>query len=118
MSANAYATLVAATATNTVPNNVDFNAAVKVVSWQIVPTGTIAGGAVTLEVSLDGTTWSAPPTATAVSLSGATAANPYTLVTGTNALFTITNAAVRYARARVSTAVTGGGSVTVLVSGI
>lgn len=118
MSTNAYATLVAATATGTTPNIVDFNTVVKTVSWQIVPTGTIILGAVTLQVSADGVTWNTVPATALSSLSTATAANPYTLVTATNALFTVTNAAVRYARATVSTAITGGGSVTVLVAGV
>lgn len=118
MTANAYATLSGATTSANTPATVDFNQVVKSVVWQIVPTGTVTAGAVTLEVSLDGNTWSAPPTAAVSTLSGATAANPYTLVTSTNALFVVTNGAARYARARVSTNITGGATVTVLVAGV
>lgn len=118
MATNAYTTLVAATTTAATPNNVDFGQTVRTVAWQIVPAGTIVLGAVTVQVSLDGVTWSTPPTASLTNLSGATVGNPYTLVTGTPALFVAADVAARYARAIVSTNITGtGASVTVLVSG-
>lgn len=99
---------------------VDFGSARGTVMWQIVPAGTITGGAVAMEISLDGNTWFTPPTANFTNYSGATLANPYVLVTGTNALFDLGagNTAARYARARISSNVTGtGASVTVNVSG-
>lgn len=114
MAVNAYATLVARTIN--AGSAVDFNTAVNTICFEIIPNGTITAGAVTLEISPDGTNWSAPPTAAVVSLSGATAANPYTLVTGTNALFTVANCGSRFARVRISTTVTGG-TVSAYISG-
>lgn len=114
MAVGAYATLVARTINN--GSTVDFNTAVNTLTFEIIPNGTITGGAVTLQISPDGTNWFAPPTAAVVSLSGATAANPYTLVTGTNALFEVTNVASRYARVIISTTVTGG-SASAYISG-
>lgn len=98
---------------------VDFGSAVGTLMWQIVPTGTVTAGAVAMEISLDGATWFTPPTAIFSNYSGATLANPYVLVTSTNALFDIGtgNIAVRYARARISSNVTGGATVTVQISG-
>lgn len=116
MSTNAYATLVNKTLTTDTPNIIDFNQMVKNVTFEIKANGTVTAGAVTLQVSLDGTTWFSPPTAAFTNLSGATLANPYVLVTSTNALFTLTNLAVRYAQVIVSTNVTGGATVSAFVS--
>lgn len=114
MAVNAYATLVARTIN--AGSTVDFNTAVNTISFEIIPNGTITAGAVTLQISPDGVNWEAPPTAAITSLSGATSANPYTLVTGTNALFTVTNCGCRFARVTISTTVTGG-SVSAYISG-
>lgn len=114
MAVNAYATLVARTINN--GGTVDLNTAVETISFEIIPNGTITAGAVQLQVSPDGVNWFNPPTAAVVSLSGATAANPYTLVTGTNALFTVSNCACRFARVSISTTVTGG-TVSAYISG-
>lgn len=114
MAVNAYATLVARTINNGA--TVDFNQAVNTITFEIIANGTITAGAVTMQISPDGNTWFSPPTAAFTNESGATAGNPYTLVTGTNALFTLSNVACRYARVIVSTTVTGG-TVTAYVSG-
>lgn len=114
MAVNAYATLVARTIN--AGSIIDFNQAVNTISFEIIPNGTITAGAVTLQISPDGVNWFAPPTANVVSQSGATAANPYTLVTGTNALFTVANCACRFARVLISTTVTGG-TVSAFISG-
>lgn len=119
MSTAAYATLVGKTLTSDTANVVDFNTVVQTISWQIVPAGSVSAGAVTLQVSLDGTTWVSIPAAALTNLSGATLANPYILVTGTQAVICAANVAARFARAIVSTNITGtGASVTVLVAGI
>lgn len=114
MVANAYTTLAARTINN--GSTVDFNQNVEVIEFSIIPNGTITAGAVTMQISPDGVNWFAPPSAAFTNLSGATAANPYTLVTGTNAMFALSDAEVRYARVIISTTVTGG-SVTALISG-
>jgi hypothetical protein len=119
MSTSAYATLVGKTLTTDTANVVDFNTVVQTISWQIVPAGAISTGAVTLQVSLDGTTWGSVPTTSLTNLSGATLANPYILATGTQAVICAANVAARFARAIVSTNITGtGASVTVLVAGV
>lgn len=112
-----YASLINATTGN--GNAVDFNVAIGTVMFEIIPTGTIAGGTVSMKVSPDGVNWFQPPTSVIQNFSGATQANPYVLVTGTNALFDIgtVEMAIRYARADVGTNVTGGGSVSVYISG-
>ncbi len=111
-------TLAAATTGN--GTTVDFGAAVGTIMFQIVPAGTITGGSVQMQISLDGVTWITTPTASMNNYSAATLANPYVLVTATNALFDVGvgNIAARYARANVSANVTGtGASVTVQISG-
>lgn len=106
-------------ATSGVGTTVDFGSAVGTIEWQIVPTGTVTAGQVSMQVSLDGATWFSPPTAAFNNLSQATLANPYVLVTGTNALFDLGtgNVACRYARANITTPITGGATLTVLISG-
>lgn len=115
--AGTYAAQVNATSGN--GNVIDFNTPQTTIMFQITATGTVTAGAVTMQVSLDGTTWSTPPTAVIQNFSAATQANPYVLVTNTTALFDVgtVGAAIRYARAIISTPVTGGATVTVLVSG-
>lgn len=100
-------------------STVDFGQAVGALTWAVVVTGTVTAGAISLEVSLDGTNFFALPTAALTNLSAATLANPYVLVTGTNALFGTGAATVaaRYARARISTAITGGAVADVWISG-
>lgn len=116
MTANAYATLVNQTLTSATPNVVDFNQMAENVTFEIVVSGTVTAGTVTLQVSVDGKTWFSPPTAAFTNLSGATLANPYVLVSSTNALFTLTNLAVRYAQVIISANVTGGATVSAYVS--
>jgi hypothetical protein len=89
---------------------VDFGEPVSTVMFEIVASAGISAGAVTIEISEDNVNWFAPPTTTLTSYSAVTAANPYTLVASTNALFDVGNAniAVRYARCRISTTVVGG----------
>jgi hypothetical protein len=98
---------------------VDFGAVTGTVSWQIVPNGTITAGQVTMELSLDNITWIPTPLAAIANVSAAVLANPYVLATGANALFVtqFSDIPVRYARARISTTVTGG-TVSVVMAGI
>lgn len=104
---------------------VDFGSAKKTVSFQVVPAGSISAGAVGFQVSADGLTWITPAAAGAtapsvglVSLTATAATNPFTIATGGQQLF-FNNVpiAVRYARANVTTTVTGtGAGVTVQIS--
>lgn len=120
---NAPSTLTLATTTNS-GATVDFGSAQNNITWSVAANGTITAGAVTFQVSVDGLNWvtvpvagTTLPSAGIVTLSGTAAANPLTITTGMVALFT-TNVpmAVRYARANVSTNITGGGSVSVNIS--
>lgn len=115
--AGPYYSLVAATTGN--GNVVDFGNAQEALMFTIVPTGTITGGTVSMKVSTDGVNFFQPPTGVIQNFSAATQANPYVLVTSTNALFNIgtVEMAVRYARADVASNVTGGGTVTVSIAG-
>lgn len=100
---------------------VDFGpSGVRNLTFQIVATGTVTAGAVTMQVSEDGTNWFAPPTATLTSYSAVTAGNPYTVVTNTPALFGLTagNYNIRFARVNVSTSVTGGATVSASIAGV
>lgn len=96
---------------------VDFGHAVQEIAFSIVATGTVTAGQVTMQVSSDNVNWNVPPTAAFTNNSAATLANPYVLVTNTGALFTLNFAGVRYARCNVSTAVTGGATVSATISG-
>lgn len=110
-------TLSAATTGN--GTTIDFGSARHAFTFQITPAGTITAGQVQIQLSLDGVSWSSVPTASLGNVSGAVLANPYVLVTGTTALFTVGSAslACRYARINVSTNVTGaGGSVSAIIS--
>lgn len=115
--AGPFYSLVGATTGN--GNPVDFGTAIDTVMFTIVPTGTITGGTVSMKISTDGVNFFQPPTAVIQNFSGATQANPYVLVTSTNALFDIgtVGMAIRYARADVASNVTGGGTVTVSIAG-
>lgn len=96
----------------------DFGSSKKTISWQVVPTGAITAGAVTLQISSDGNTWFTVPIASAqtpadglITLGPAAAANPTTLATGAQQLMCTNIAvAIRYARANISTTITGAGA--------
>lgn len=118
---NPVTTLAAATTGN--GTTVDFGTAQQAISFSIVATGTVTAGQVTMQISQDGVTWNTPPAPAATNLnwnnnSAATFANPYVLVSNTAAMFTLTAAVARYARAIVSTNVTGGATVTVTISAV
>lgn len=96
---------------------IDFGAAMRDIAFQVTANGTITAGQVTLQVSVDGVTFTAPPAASLTNNSAATLANPYVLATGVTLLATLKDCGCRYARVNVSTTVTGaGGSVTALIS--
>lgn len=101
----------------------DFGSSKKTISFQVVPTGAITAGAVTLQVSSDANTWftipvatvaltnPAPPAVGLVTLGPTAAANPTTLATGVQQLMCTNIAiAIRYARANISTTITGSGA--------
>lgn len=90
---------------------VDFGAAFQTVSAVFVGAGTTSGGTLNLQVSADGTTWLNVGTALAAS----TLAASGTATLATNAI-TANGIAFRYARAVVATTITGGGTVTAVVS--
>lgn len=96
-STTAVTTLSAATSGN--GTTVDWGSARQNISMFILVNGTVTGGVVDLQVSQDGTNW--------VKISSSA-----TLGTGVNQQLTLSNAAFQYARGVVSTAVTGGGTVT------
>jgi hypothetical protein len=79
---------------------------------QLTPTGTLTTGAVTFEVSFDGSSWQTV-TASAImdptSTTFAQIAVPFTPVSGTNKFFLITNNGWQGLRLKVSTAFTGTG---------
>ena len=99
----------ATTGTGTVNDNGN---AAQSYAFQIAVTGTVTAGALTFFGSLDNTTFFNLGTAQLAS-SGVTAANPYTLVTGTSPMFQYTGMSCRYFRCDVSTNITGGATVTV-----
>lgn len=77
----------------------DFEVSRSNISMIVIPTGTILAGVVTLDISQDGSAW--VPYATSVSL-----------LSGANQIISANGVAVRYARGRITTAITGGGSIT------
>lgn len=81
---------------------------------QLTQTTTITGGAATFEESWDGgTTWKSVPAARVLDPStGNALANPYTFVASTNQPFAIPLAGASQVRIRLSTVITGTGSVT------
>lgn len=110
-------TLAGATTTAQVGTTVDFGQPVQTVAFSITTSAGVSAGAVTMQISADGTNWVAPPTAAFVNNSAGTLANPYTLTAAATVLFTLTAAGVRYARVGVSTNVVGG-AVSATVSGV
>ncbi len=117
MTTNGYSSQVNATSGK--GNTVDFNTTQRIITFQIVANGTIVAGTVAVELSIDGVTWFQPPSGSITNLSAATLAQPYVLVTATNALFSVANTGARYARTEVITPITGaGGSVTTFISGV
>lgn len=117
MAAGTYSSIInATTGTGT---TVDFGYPTASVMFEILVTGTVTAGTVAMEVSIDGTNWFRPPTSVIQNFSGATQANPYVLVSNTNALFDIgtVNAPIRYARGNIVANVTGGATVSVNISG-
>lgn len=97
---------------------VDFGHAVQEIAFSVVPNGTVTSGAVTFQISADGTNWSTPPAAAMTSNSAYTAANPLSVLSATGVgVLTVNFGAVRYARANISTLIGGGGTVSVSISG-
>lgn len=84
---------------------VDFGNPTSDMTAMIIVNGTVTAGVVTLDTSMDGTNWVANNLTTA-------------LLTGVNQKIDVTGEAWRFARARVSTTILGGGSVTVQISGV
>ena len=76
--------------------------------FQIIPTGTISGGVYAFEGSNDNTNWMALY-ATDITTGQLTQGSSYSPATGTNRLFAM-SIQTRYIRVRISTAITGGGS--------
>lgn len=78
-------------------SSADFSRAVARVTMVVIPTGAVTGGVVELEASQDNTNW--------------VGMHITTPVQGDNVAVTATWAAFRYWRARISTAISGGGTV-------
>jgi hypothetical protein len=79
---------------------------------QLTPTGTLTTGAITFEVSFDGSSWQTVPAAAVMDPTSSTFAQiavPFTPVSGTNKFFLITNNGWQGLRIKVSTAFTGTG---------
>jgi hypothetical protein len=120
---NAEPSLSAATTGN--GNTVDFGSAVSYPTFQVVANGTVTGGAVQFQVSLDGVNWSTLPAAgTSLPSAGlvtlsSTALTTNTIVVATGEVALVSTnvpTSTRFARAIVSTTIAGGGSVTVTIS--
>lgn len=80
---------------------------------QVNQTSTITGGVITFEGSYDGTNWSTIPTAQIVNPNTFVAlTNPYTLVASTVQAFLIIPQGYQQVRVRLSTAISGTGTVT------
>ena len=116
--AGIYASLTNATTGN--GSTVDFSVPVRTIACQITATGTVVAGAVAMQLSLDGVNWSVPSAGVLQNLSAATIGNPYTLVSNATGLFLVgtVGVGVRYARVIVTVNVTGGATVTALLSGV
>ena len=83
--------------------------------------GTFSAGQVTFEGSYDGTSWvtlASDQVIDPTSASGATIANPYTFVTNTNKAFLLLTRGFQQVRMRLSTAITGSGTVTPYITDI
>lgn len=79
---------------------------------QLTPTGTLTTGAVTFEVSFDGSSWQTVPASAVMDPTSTTFAQiavPFTPVSSTNKFFLITNNGWQGLRLKVSTAFTGTG---------
>ena len=87
---------------------VDFGQSVSRVGFSIVGSSGVSAGAVTMQISVDGTNWVTPPTAAFTNNSAATLANPYTVTASSVAFFTLNTAVARYARVNVTTPIVGG----------
>lgn len=82
---------------------VDFSVARRTITMHVVVNNVVATGAVALDLSMNGSNWW-------------TAGETSTLVTSTNVAVNASGVAARYARARVTSTITGaGGSVTCLI---
>lgn len=91
------------TATTGTGTAADFGSAVSNISMAIIVTGTVVAGVMAMDTSHDGVNWVADGTVN--------------LVTNTNAMLTVSDEAWRYARARVSTNITGGATATCTLMG-
>lgn len=96
-------------------NTTGFGAAIAV---QLDQTSTIVAGAVTYEGTYDGTNWVSVPVAYTQSPGNVCSllTNPYTLVASTNQSFLILPSGYQSVRIRLSTQITGTGSVTPFVT--
>lgn len=88
-------------ATTGTGTTVDLGTSKSNISMAILVSGTVTGGTVFLDVSQDGTNW--------VPFSSLTP------VTNTNAKLTASDEAWRYARGRISAAITGGATITATI---
>lgn len=111
----AWTSATAANATQTVmPITSTYGAAVIV---QLAQTTTISAGAVTFEGTYDGTNWVTIPVAQVLNPNTfAPLTNPYTLVASTNQPFMILTQGYQGLRIKLSTQITGSGSVTPYVT--
>ena len=103
------------TALNTTQNIFTNSAATAATIVLQQSSGTFSAGAITFEVTFDGTNWVAAPTAFVLDPTDAnlaTIAIPYTLVASTNKAFVIVSTGFQGLRIKLSTAITGTGTVT------
>lgn len=82
---------------------VDFGSAGVNITMAILVTGTVTAGVMGIDTSQDGTNWVANGTVN--------------LTTSTNAMLSVSSEAWRYARARVTTNITGGATATCTLMG-
>lgn len=92
-----------ANATSGTGATIDFGQMFSNVTMQVNVNGTVTGGIVAIDVSMDGVNF-------------VTTSFTYPLATGANQKVSISEEAWRFARARITTPITGGGSVTVFMS--
>src|SRR5215472_13372071 len=113
---NAGTAWTSATGLNTAANlYTNLSPAFSTIVGQITQTTTITAGAVTFEESYDGgTTWKSIPVTRMIDpATTLVLANPYTFVASTNQAFQIATVGNAQIRARLSTVITGTGSVTI-----
>lgn len=82
----------------------------------VVPPGTLSGGAITFEGSGDGTNYVTMPADSILDITSTTFAQvaiPYTLVASTTKRFLISSKGWPYVRVKLSTAITGAGNTTI-----